>query len=90
MLNFFKLRLYSLTFTVDSLKVTLDTNQEGYIYRELLKSSCCIKVFQVLRTILNHPGNISIGGIKEAGKYFIRVYQWGIIYIIIAHFKRSR
>ena len=43
-LGFFKLELYSLTFTVNNLKATLNTNQEGYTYRELLKSFCYIKV----------------------------------------------
>ena len=89
MLGFFKLGLYSLTFIIDSLKATLNTNQEGYTYKELLKSFCYIKVLQVLRTIPNHLSNISIGGIKEADKCFIRVCQWSIIYIIVAHFKRS-
>jgi hypothetical protein len=44
MLSFFKLGLYSLPFAVDSLKAVLNTSQEGYIYKELLKSSCYIKV----------------------------------------------
>jgi hypothetical protein len=44
MLGFFKLGLYSLTFTIDGLKAALNTNQEGCIYRELLKSSYYIKV----------------------------------------------
>ena len=89
MLGFFKLGLYSLTFTIDGLKAALDTSQEGCIYKELLKSSCYIKVLQVLRTIPNHPGNVSIGSIKEAGKCFTKVRQWGIVYIIVAHSKRS-
>ena len=89
-LGFFKLRLYSLNFAINGLKAALNTNQEGYIYRELLKSFCYIKVFWVFRTIFNYLGNISIGGIKEAGKCFVRVYRWGIIYIIVAHSKRSR
>jgi hypothetical protein len=46
---------------------------EYVIYRELLKSSYYIKVLYVLRTISNCLGNISIGGIKEAGEYFARV-----------------
>jgi hypothetical protein len=45
MLGFFKLGLYSLLFTVNGLKAVLNTNQEGCIYKELLKSSCYIKVF---------------------------------------------
>ena len=44
-LGLFKLGLYSLTFTIDSLKAALNTSQEGCIYKELLKSSCYIKVF---------------------------------------------
>jgi hypothetical protein len=44
MLGFFKLGLYSLPFAVNSLKAILNTGQEGCIYRELLKSSCHIKV----------------------------------------------
>ena len=73
-LGLFKLGLYSLPFTVDSLKAVLNTSQEGCIYRELLKSFCYIKVFWVLRTIPDRPGNVGIGGVKEAGKYFARVY----------------
>jgi hypothetical protein len=33
---------------------------------------------------------ISNTGVKEINKYFIRVYQQGIIYTIIAYFKRSK
>ena len=44
MLGFFKLGLYNLPFTIDSLKAALNTSQEGYIYGELLKSSYYIKV----------------------------------------------
>jgi hypothetical protein len=79
-----------LPFTVNSLKAVLNTSQEGCIYKELLKSSCYIKVLQVLKTVPNYPGNINIRGVKEAGKYFIGVYQQGIIYIIVTHSKRSR
>ena len=43
-LGFFKLGLYSLTFTINSLKAALNTSQEGYIYKKLLKSFCHIKV----------------------------------------------
>ena len=89
-LNFFKLKLYSLTFTINSLKAAFNISQKGYIYRELLKSSYHIKVLQVLRTIPNHLSNISIEGIKEADKYFVRICWQGIIYIIITHSKRSR
>ena len=45
MLGFFKLGLYSLTFTINGLKAAFNTGQEGYIYKELLKGSCYIKVF---------------------------------------------
>jgi hypothetical protein len=79
-----------LPFTIDGLKAILNTSQEGCIYEELLKSSCHIKVLQVLRTIPNYPGNIGIGGVKEADKYFMGVRQRGIIYIIVAHSKKSR
>ena len=44
MLSFFKLGLYSLTFTIDGLKAALNTSQEDYICRELLKNSYYIKV----------------------------------------------
>ena len=81
---------YSLAFTVNSLKAILNTSQEGCIYKELLKSSYYIKVLWVLKTIPNRPGDINIGNIKEAGKRFIRVCQWGIVYIIVAHSKRSK
>ena len=43
-LGFFKLGLYSLPFIIDSLKAALNTSQEGYIYKKLLKSFCYIKV----------------------------------------------
>ena len=62
-------------FTVDGLKAALNTSQEGYIYKKLLKSSCYIKVLWVLRTIPNCLGNISIGSVEEAGKRFARVRQ---------------
>jgi hypothetical protein len=84
------LGLYSLPFTVDSLKAVFNTSQEGCIYRELLKNSYHIKVLWVLKTIPNCPGDISIGGIKEVGKCFVGVHQQGIVYIIVAHSKRSR
>jgi hypothetical protein len=74
-LGFFKLGLYSLPFTIDGLKAVLNTSQEGYIYKKLLKSFYYIKVLSVLKTIPNCPGDISIGNIKKAGKYFIGVYQ---------------
>ena len=90
MLSFFKLGLYSLTFAVDGLKTALNASQEGCIYRELLKGSYYIKVLQVLRTIPNYLGNISIGGIKEAGERFARVCWWGVIYIIVVYSKISR
>jgi hypothetical protein len=83
------LGFYSLPFTVNGLKAILNTNQEGCIYKELLKSSYHIKVLQVLKTIPNCPGDINIGDIKEAGERFIGVRQQGVIYIIIAHSKRS-
>jgi hypothetical protein len=89
-LGFFKLGLYSLPFAIDGLKAVLNTSQEGYIYRELLKSSCHIKVLWVLRTIPNCLGDISIEGIKEAGERFARVRQRGVVYIVVAHSKRSR
>jgi hypothetical protein len=83
------LGLYSLPFTIDGLKAVLNTNQEGYIYKELLKSSCHIKVLQVLKTIPNYLGNIGIKSVKEAGEHFIGVRQRGVIYIIVAYSKRS-
>ena len=43
-LGLFKLGLYSLIFTIDNLKAAFNTNQESYIYKKLLKSSCYIKV----------------------------------------------
>ena len=89
-LGFFKLGLYSLPFTVNGLKAVLNTSQEGYIYKELLKSFCYIKVLQVLKTISNYPGNINIKSIKEADKHFTKIYQQGVIYIIVTHSKRSR
>ena len=73
MLSFFKLKFYSLTFTINGLKAAFNTSQKGCIYRELLKSSYYIKVLWVFRTIPNRPGNISIGGVKEAGERFARV-----------------
>ena len=73
-LGLFKLGLYSLLFTIDSLKAVLNTSQEGYIYKKLLKSFYHIKVLWVLKTIFNCLGNINIEGIKEADKYFIKVY----------------
>ena len=88
-LGLFKLRLYSLPFAIDGLKAIFNTGQKGCIYGELLKSSCYIKVLQVLRTIPNCPGDIGIKDIKEAGECFTRVCQWGIIYIIVTHSKRS-
>ena len=36
-LGFFKLGLHSLPFTIDGLKAALNTSQEGYIYKKLLK-----------------------------------------------------
>ena len=89
MLSFFKLGFYSLVFTINGLKTALNTNQEGYIYKELLKGFCYIKVLQVLKTIPDCLNNINIGGVKEAGECFIRVRQRGVIYIIVTHFKRS-
>ena len=76
-------------FTIDGLKAALNISQEGYIYKKLLKSSCYIKVLWVLKTIFNYLGNINIESIKEAGERFAKVRQWGIIYIIVAHSKRS-
>ena len=73
-LGLFKLGLYSLPFTIDGLKAVFNTGQKGCIYGELLKSSCHIKVLWVLRTIPNCPGDISIRSVKEAGKYFTKVY----------------
>ena len=77
-------------FTIDGLKATFNTSQEGCTYRELLKSSYYIKVLWVFRTIPDCLGNISIGGIKKADKYFVGVRQRGIVYIVVAHSKRSR
>ena len=88
-LGLFKLGLYSLPFAIDGLKAVLNTGQEGCICGELLKSSCYIKVLWVLRTIPNCLGNIGIGGVKKVGKRFVRVCQRGVIYIIVAHSKRS-
>ena len=90
MLGFFKLGLYSLTFTINSLKAALNTSQEGCICKKLLKSSCYIKVLWVLRTIPDRLGDISIKGVKEAGERFVRVRRWGIIYIVVAYSKRSK
>ena len=73
-LGFFKLGLYSLIFIVNSLKTTLNISQEGYIYKELLKSSYYIKVLWVFRIILNCLSDINIRSIKEASEYFIRVH----------------
>ena len=81
---------YSLPFTIDGLKAAFNTSQEGCIYKELLKSSYYIKVLWVLKTIPNYLGDINIKSIKEAGEYFTRVRQRGVIYIIIAYSKRSR
>jgi hypothetical protein len=67
-LSFFKLGIYSSAFFIDGLETFLNASQKGCIYREMLKSSCHIKVFWVLRTIPNCLGDIGIGGIKEAGK----------------------
>jgi hypothetical protein len=33
---------------------------------------------------------VGIGGVKEVGERFAWVYQRGIIYIIVVHFKGSR
>jgi len=73
-LSFFKLGLYSPAFIINCLETALDTSQKGYIYREVLKCSYYIKVLRVLRTTPNCLGNVSIGGIKEAGKRFTYVY----------------
>jgi len=70
MLSFFKLGLYSPAFIVDCLETALDASQKGYICREVLKCSCHIKVLRVLQTTPNCPGNISVGGIEEAGERF--------------------
>ena len=47
---------------------------KGYIYREVLKGSYYIKVLRVFWATPNCPGNISIGGIEKARKYFIYIY----------------
>jgi len=75
MLSFFKLGLYSPAFIIDYLETALNASQKGYIYREVLKCSCYIKVLRVLQTTPNYLGNVNIGGIKEAGKRFVCVYQ---------------
>jgi len=90
MLSFFKLGLYSLAFIVDGLKAVLNASQKGYIYREVLEGSYYIKVLGVLQTTPNYPGNIGIGGLKEAGERFAWVRQRGIIYVVVAYFKGSR
>jgi len=69
-LSFFKLRLYSLAFVIDGLKAVLDTSQKGCIYGKVLEGSCHIKVLRVLWAIPNCPGNVGVGGIKEAGERF--------------------
>jgi len=74
-LSFFKLGLYSPAFIVDYLETALNANQKGYIYGEVLKCSCHIKVLGVLRTTPNYLGNIGVGGIKEAGKRFAYIRQ---------------
>jgi hypothetical protein len=84
------LGFYNLPFTINGLKAVLNTSQEGCIYKKLLKSYYYIKVLQVLKTIPDYLGNISIEGIKEAGEHFMRVYQRGIVYIVVAYSKRSR
>jgi len=73
-LSFFKLGLYSPAFIIDCLETALDASQKGYTYREVLKCSYHIKVLRVLRTTPNCPGNIGVGGIKEAGKRFAYIY----------------
>jgi len=69
-LSFFKLGVYSSAFIVDGLETTLNASQKGYTYGEVLEGSCYIKVPRVLWTIPNCLGNISIGGIEEAGERF--------------------
>jgi len=44
----------------------------------------------VFGTVFNRLGDISIGGIKEAGKRFARVYRRDVIYIVVAYSRRSR
>jgi len=70
MLSFFKLRLYSSAFIIDSLEAVLNASQKGCIYRKVLEGSCHIKALRVLRAIPNYLGNVGVGGIKEAGKRF--------------------
>jgi len=70
MLSFFKLRLYSSAFIIDGLEAVLNASQKGCIYRKVLKGSCHIKVLRVLQAIPNCPGNVGMGGIKEAGERF--------------------
>jgi len=85
-LSFFKLGLYSPAFIIDCLETALNASQKGYIYGEVLKYSCHIKVLRVLRTTPNCPGNVGIGGIKEAGKRFVCICQRGIL---VTHFRGS-
>ena len=66
--------LYSLTFTINGLKAAFNTNQEGYIYKKLLKDFYYIKVFEVLRIISNYLSNINIKSIKGADEHFIKVH----------------
>jgi len=89
MLSFFKLGLYSLAFTINGLKAAFNTSQEGYTCRELLKGSYYIKVLWVFRTVPNRLGDISIGGVKEASERFARVRRRDVVYIMVAHSRRS-
>ena len=73
MLSFFKLGLYSPAFIIDCLETALNASQKGYIYREVLKCFCYIKVLRVLWTTPNYLGNVGVGGIKEAGERFAYV-----------------
>jgi len=75
MLSFFKLGLYSPAFIIDCLETALNASQKGYICGEVLKCSCYIEVLRILRTTPNCPGNVSVGGIKEAGERFACVCQ---------------
>jgi len=86
MLSFFKLGLYSPAFIIDCLETALDASQKGCTYREVLKCSCYIKVLKVLQTTPNYPGNVSVGGIKEAGKRFACIRRRGIL---VTHFRGS-
>jgi len=86
MLSFFKLGLYSPAFIIDCLETTLNASQKGYIYRKVLKCSYYIKVLRVLQTTPNYPGNVGIGGIKEAGKRFAYIRQQGIL---VTYFRGS-